>query len=272
MPGGELEPIGRLGPASAEVAAEMSEIFAHAGLDQSIPGIGRTSAVIALPPKRRRGRTATFLTAVAAGLAGLGAGALVVRTLEPAAPAAARMAARPPPQPQAPGTPSFVLAKAAPAPVVEAEPTAPVAKGSAAPTGGAPRTRTPHRMKLARLGGAGPRGRIRTGPAIPMAPPVSCEQDAGGDDCRRDVLEADSHLRAAYDRAIRRGVSHSVLVDYRNRWADLRERDKSDPTSLIDKYTALANDLGREDGDGQAAPHPKGRWLRALADLLRPRR
>ncbi|HEY2596110.1 MAG TPA: hypothetical protein VGK33_19635, partial [Chloroflexota bacterium] len=101
---------------------------------------------------------------------------------------------------------------------------------------------------------------------------VRCEQDAGGDDCRRDVLEADSHLRAAYGSAIQRGVSRKVLAGYRNRWADLRERNKSDPTSLIDSYGALASDLGRENAGGQdPARHRKGP-LKALADLLRTAR
>jgi hypothetical protein len=127
-------------------------------------------------------------------------------------------------------------------------------------------------MRLVRLGSAESKPRIQLGAPAPMAQPASCDEDAGGHDCRRAVLQADRHLRDVYQKAIQRGVSRRVLVDYRGRWADLRERNKFDPTSLIESYGALASDLGRENGQ-DAAQRPKGHsGLRALANLLLPRR
>jgi hypothetical protein len=132
------------------------------------------------------------------------------------------------------------------------------------------RDRARFRSKLARLGGAESRPPIRLGE--PVAQPASCEQDAEGEDCRRAVVQADRHLRAVYESAFARGVSRRVLVDYRDRWADLRERETDDPASLIESYGALAYDLGRENADDpDAGPHTKGRsGLKALADLLLP--
>ncbi len=66
MPGGELEPVGRPGPALAEVAAEMSEIFVRAGVGQPVAGLRRQAAVAALRPSRGGGPTATLLTAATA--------------------------------------------------------------------------------------------------------------------------------------------------------------------------------------------------------------
>lgn len=277
MPGGELEPVGRPGPALAEVAAEMSEIFVRAGVGQPVAGLRRQAAVAALRPSRGGGPTATLLTAAAAGLVGLGAGAFVVHGPGTSGPADAKVAAQPQthpqtlPQPQAPAA-RFALAQAAPAPTVEAEPkTAPAAKAPADHAKATSRAR--FRMKLARLGGprsAAARPPIRLG--VPVAQPASCEQDAEGDDCRQAVVQADRHLRAVYESAFQRGVSQKVLVGYRDRWADLRERNTDDPTGLIESYGALAYDLARENADDQdAAPHSKGRsGLKALADLLLP--
>jgi hypothetical protein len=105
-----------------------------------------------------------------------------------------------------------------------------------------------------------------------VARPASCEQDADGEACRRAVINADRHLRAVYQSAYERGVSRRVLVDYRDRWADLRERNNEDPVRLIESYGGLAYDLGRETAEDQdGAPRPRSRsGLRGLADLLLP--
>jgi hypothetical protein len=290
MPGGELEPIGRSGPALAEVAAEMSEIFARAGVSPPAPGVRRPAAVAALRPSRGGGPSAILLTAAAAGLVGLGAGAFVIRTPGPPAPAGAKVAvqshpaqrqpqiqtqpqAKPQPQPQAP--PPIALAEAVPPPAAETEPAPKASAATKASTVRAARARARFRLKLARLDGPRPaqaRPPIRLGVPAPVAQPASCEQDAGGEDCRRAVVQADRHLRAVYENAIARGVSRRVLVDYRDRWADLRERNNEDPARLIESYGALAYDLRRETADDQDdAPRPRSRsGLRALADLLLP--
>jgi hypothetical protein len=258
----------------AEVPAEMSEIFALAGLGQAAPGLRLSAAVAALRPSRGGGSTATLLTAAAAGLVGLGAGAFVVHTPGSPVPADARLAAQTRPQPQASTTPPIDLIQAAPAPAVDSTPAnAPsAAKASAGPPKAAMRSRARFHTKLARLGHAEARPSIRLSEPMPMAQPASCEQDADGEDCRKAVVQADRHLRAVYQSAFERGVSRRVLVGYRDRWADLRERNTDDPSRLIESYGALAYDLGRENGDDQESePRPKGRsGLKALADLLLP--
>jgi hypothetical protein len=284
MPGGELEPIGRSGPALAEVAAEMSEIFAEVGVSQPVAGLRRPAPVAALRPSRGNGPTLTVLVAVAAGLLGLGAGAFVIRAPGPQAPSAeAKVAAqaasppqaRPQPRPAASATAPIALAQAAPAPTAGTAPAKaiPAATASHSPAKAAERARAKFRMKLARLG--------KTRPAeakpplrlpIPVAQPADCEQDSDGDGCREALVRADRHLRAVYENAIRRGVSRDVLVDYRDRWADLRDRQTDNPARLIESYGALAYDLGRETADDQEdTPRPRGRsGLKALADLLLP--
>jgi hypothetical protein len=79
-----------------------------------------------------------------------------------------------------------------------------------------------------------------------MAQPASCQRDARGEDCRNAVIQADQHLRDVYDQAARRGVSQDVLVDYRRRWAGLRDQKSDDPARLIEGYGAMAYELGRE--------------------------
>ena len=80
------------------------------------------------------------------------------------------------------------------------------------------------------------------------------------------------HLRNVYQTAIRRGVPREVLIDYRDRWADLRETDNDDPAHLIQGYGALAYDLGREARDDRegAARRRNPSGLRALANALAP--
>jgi hypothetical protein len=270
--------MGRSGPALAEVAAEMNEIFDQAGLGQPKPNLRRPAAVAALRPSSKNGPTGILLTAAAAGLLGLGAGAFVIRSPGSPAPDAAKLAARSQPhpsqpQPQSPVTPPIALAEAAPAPS-EPPPAAkasPPAKGRST----AARSRAEFRHKLARLGeprSAQARPPIRLGVPAPAVQPASCEQDADGEECRQAVIQADRHLRTVYQNAFRRGVSREVLADYRDRWADLRERNNEDPGQLIESYGALAYELGSETPDDQgSAPRPKSRsGLRALADLLLP--
>ena len=273
MPGGVLEPIGRSDPVLAEVAAEMCEIFIRAGVGPPAPGLRRPAAVSALRPDRGNGSTATLLVAAAAGLVGLGAGAFVIRT--PAPPP--RTEARAADQPQVkPNTESRVaLAEAAPAPVAaEAAPvqTRPAVGTSAAPAKAVARPRPLSRSRLAHIRAAQAKPPIRLREPMPMAQPASCEQNAVGADCRHAVIQADRHLRSVYETAIRRGVPRGTLVDYRDRWADLRDRNTDEPSRLIESYGALAYDLGRETADDQdVAPRPRGRsGLKALADLLLP--
>lgn len=288
MPGGERESVAYSGPALAEVAGEMSEIFARAGL-------GQTAAVThpAVAPPVRPGRSQAALAVVIvvmAGLGGLTAGALALRTH----PAPSRVEAKAVPRPSAtmvaqaqPATSSaersIVLAEAAPPARTEK---APPAAADSAPQpirpvarrhgGGADRTmarrRTQARTRLASASSAEAMPPIRL--PVPIARSASCEEDSQGDECHRAVLQADRHLRAVYESAIRRGVSRSTLIGYRDRWSDLRDRDTDSPTRLIESYGALAYDLGREraepDGPEEASSPRGGSSLKALADLLLP--
>src|SRR5438093_344817 len=47
---------------------------------------------------------------------------------------------------------------------------------------------------------------------------------------------ADTRLRRSYDRAIDAGVPRRVLVDYRERWADLRDDGRRHPDRLVRGY------------------------------------
>ena len=113
---------------------------------------------------------------------------------------------------------------------------------------------------------------LRRREPTPMAQPASCVRNASGPGCRKAVIQADRHLRNVYQTAIRRGVPREVLIDYRDRWADLRETDNDDPAHLIQGYGALAYDLGREARDDREGAerrrNPSG--LRALANALAP--
>jgi hypothetical protein len=269
MPAGELEPIGRSGPALAEVAAELNEIFERAG-------VGQAASISALRRRDGNGSAMTLLAAaVATSLLGFGAGALVIRMHSPRDLVASRIAAVTQPSPQPSVSPPIALAQAALAPATD---TAPVAKAVAASPKTlhrAARLRDHSRPELATLGeptAAEDKPPIRLGVPSLAARPASCEQDADGEECRQAVVQADRHLRTVYQGAFERGVSRQVLVDYRDRWARLRVRNNEDPVRLIESYDSLAYDLRREAGDDQEeGPRPKSRsGLSALADLLLP--
>lgn len=261
MPGGELEPIGRSAPDLESVPGQMSQVFARAGAPEAAPmAAAYAPRVSALRPARGRGGPiALAAAALAAGLAGLGAGAFIVHGPLLAAPA-------PPPTQIGPGP----VPASPPAAVADAEPPliiaqAPVETAETPVTvHPASRPKAASRMALAR---AAPR---QEPPAV--AQPASCEKDAASAGCRRAVIQADRHLRDVYERAIRRGVPRSVLVDYRDRWANLREDETDSPAHLIEDYGALAYDLGREAKDDQesAARRRDPSGLRALADALLP--
>lgn len=196
---------------SRSVAADMEAIFADAPLQ---------AACVAEPPVqvlRRSGaghgrlRPALIGLVLAAGFAGVAAGTLI-----PRAPAA-------PPAP-------IIVAAAAPAPAESVRAAAAdhihiVAAPEAAPSAPPPAAQAaPHRAL-----------RVRSIPVIRRhaAEPVT------------SVAAADRRLRDAYARAVRAGVARPILVDYRDRWADLREREADRPERLAMAYRELSDDLGR---------------------------
>jgi hypothetical protein len=297
MPGGELEPIGSSGPALADVAAELSEIFEQAGLSLPEADLPEPSEAYALRSIRTNVPIGILVTAAAIGLVGFGSGALVIRALRPPAPAHVKVAqpqALPfQPRPASPVTPPIALAEAAPTPAVEPAPAAEPAPAPAAAPAPKPAVAPPHARtrpavhtqaaakassaaprknrsaesrdefhhKLARLDELGPASAgpaVRRGAPAPVAQPASCVHDAESEDCRRAVIQADRHLREVYQDAFERGVPRRVLVEYRDRWAVLRVRNNDDPVRLIENYGALAYDLRRESADDQDhTPRPK---------------
>jgi hypothetical protein len=60
-----------------------------------------------------------------------------------------------------------------------------------------------------------------------------------------DLIAADQQLRRAYAGAISAGVPRSILVDYRDRWDDLRQETNWRPDRVVVGYRALAGDLTR---------------------------
>lgn len=74
-----------------------------------------------------------------------------------------------------------------------------------------------------------------------------------------DVMAADRRLRRAYSAAVRAGVSRSVLVSYRNRWAGLRHRAPRQPELVVARYNAMAGDLNRLAGRRRLAEHGSSR-------------
>ena len=260
MPG-QLEPV--LPPPDLKgVPAQMSQIFAAAGASDTAVGPLRTAQVSALWPGRGGARSMTLLVAAVAGRAGLGAGALVIHTPSPAPamqtrPAQAAAAVR-----VAVAAPEAI--PTSPGPLAEPPLILPTLRQESSP----PAAHHPPRPRLA----ATKAGRRREVEPVAMAQPASCEKNATGPGCRKAVIQADRHLRNVYTTAIRRGVPRGVLIDYRDRWADLRETDNNDPVHLIRGYGALAYDLGREAKDDQegAARRRNPSGLRALASALAP--
>jgi len=259
MPGGELEPI--LPPPNLQgVPAEMSRIFTRAGATGAARSAAPPPRVSALRPEKGGGKGISWLAAAVAGVAGLGAGAFIIHTpaMSPVAPApqkAAQPAAAPPAAVADAGPPLII----APAPVETAAPAEP------APRVAAQRAARP-KPKAVIVRQASVRE-----PAA-MAQPASCEKDATGPGCRRAVIQADHHLRDVYEEAVRRGVPRAVLVDYRDRWAGLREDSRDDPAHLIQGYGALAYDLRREARDDEegASRRRSPSGLHALASALVP--
>jgi hypothetical protein len=124
------------------------------------------------------------------------------------------------PRPPAAPPPPIIVAAAAPAPIVPAAAAAPAA------------------VSVADIQPAAHIAPIRT--ARPRAVAVIHRHPA-----EPDVMAADRRLRAAYARAVQAGVARPILADYRDRWADLRERDADRPERLAVAYRELSDDLGR---------------------------
>lgn len=226
------------------VSADLETIFQPppaAAAETLRPGRVRSFGAAAVA--RRERRPAQVGAMVATALAGLALGALMTRpTAPPAQPAAKPVvaaAAAPvaridvPPVSAPPSTPPAVLASTAP-------PLASPASAASAPTRVAERRPAPAAKPAVRKASADRRrssggGYVCNG--LTRSAEVRCAYP--------HVMAADRSLRAAYDRAVRAGVSRRTLVDYRSRWASLRHRADDQPAKVIYGYRAMARDLDR---------------------------
>lgn len=238
------------GGLSHQVSADLERIFqaaapapsdapARGGFVQSfVPGRGGS----------RRTSPATIGAILAAGLAGLSAGSVLMNGSNDAPVAAPRVlrpgvdwqipTLAPPAQPTSPfgtitppplapndeasGADFARLVRLAEA---EAETSAPARKASARKPAKDASTRSDARVA-----------------------PAKCRDLRGGalERCAYPaVMDADRRLRKAYSRARRAGVPRSELVAYRERWAGLRDRSEDAPSRLIHRYEAMADDLTR---------------------------
>ena len=99
---------------------------------------------------------------------------------------------------------------------------------------------------------------VSGGPSHPIAAPVPRRTRARltpharpshvvarTDSSPADLLSADRRLRRAYIQAVSAGVPQPVLVEYRDRWADLRDEATWRPDRVAIGYNAMASDLTR---------------------------
>jgi hypothetical protein len=175
-------------------------------------------------PHLGRTRTAAIGASLAAGLAGVAVGAVLVRGLPPRG---AVVSPAPVARPRAALAPPLVQTAAAPAP-------SPIRVASLPPARPAP---------------AEPP--IRT----PVQAAAACTGEVD-DHCLSAVRAADQRLRRAYAEAERAGVAVPVLVAYRRRWEDMRQEGTDRPVELLRGYSVLTRDLGQE--AGQARRHAPG--------------
>jgi hypothetical protein len=91
---------------------------------------------------------------------------------------------------------------------------------------------------------AGPIPVLDTAPVAPSAA-VPAKRRVARHDRPSDLMAADRRLRVAYSHAVRAGVPRQILVDYRNRWADLREDASWRPARVAAGYGEMSADLER---------------------------
>jgi len=199
------------------VAGDLEAIFADAALG----GAGRrtsASKVRTVGGRRSRWPMATVGAVAAAGFVGLSAGAGLVGLHSPSK--ASRAAATSAPAPAAPRAMLPVQVAVVSPTVSVPEANGPVPVLDTEPVADTPSARAPGQ---ARMHMAAHRRPARAG----------------------DLLAADRRLRVAYSHAVHAGVPRHILVDYRNRWADLREDASWRPARVAAGYGQMSDDLER---------------------------
>ncbi|WP_309087268.1 hypothetical protein [Phenylobacterium sp.] len=217
------------------VSADLETIFQPAPAAPEVLRPGRVRSFAAAAVARRERRPAQVGAMVATALAGLALGAFLTKPTSKAevqpAPQAQQVARIDVPPVTTPPTTTLAATTplaATPAPT-PASPRATEAKVE--PKRAAARTSVRKASaERRRSGGYACNGLTRAAEARCAYP---------------QVMAADRSLRAAYDRAVRAGVSRSTLVNYRSRWASLRHRADDQPAKVIYGYRAMARDLDR---------------------------
>lgn len=199
---------------SRSVSAELEAIFGEPRASGAVPGpgaVGRAPrrSLVSSPPRRLS--PASLGGLIAAALAGIAAGSLLVKAPLPHRPTAAAPTL---PHPDA-------------LPVELAQPTETPQASDAALAAPAP-------MEVAQA------------PAAAHAPalaPHAVARPRHASASFAQAQAADRRLRAAYAAAIRAGAPRWVLVDSRDRWSEARRREAHDPARLAASYNAIAADL-----------------------------
>jgi hypothetical protein len=197
------------------VAADLDAIFASVSAETRGPSRARSLTVIPGrgPARPRRLQLASLGAIASAALVGLAAGTFV-----PSTPSRAPTVAQSPlPDPNPPFVPPVQAA-------VLPQPTSPAQ----------PEVR------------AEPAVERRAAAPRPRATKAKSRSCARARCSRSEVMDADVRLRSAYFRAVRAGVPRPVLVQYRNRWAQLRVNARHEPQRLVTGYRSLATGLARE--------------------------
>jgi hypothetical protein len=228
-------------PLSSVVAADLEAVFLKAPSLRKNAGsaddlAARTPVrrkIFAFPEKRTsRSSPATLGVIAAAALVGLGAGAMMKRSVASAAgPATAAQT-----------VPSYYVSTLpAPPPIrLDAEPIRMPVAASAPIISETGAQASKAKAKPARTTKAAAASRSRTEDSG-----AACGQSRrSANACRYDqVLAADRRLRQVYQRAVRAGVSHAVLVDYRDAWSQASRRAAKNPQSAVRRYEALGEEL-----------------------------
>jgi hypothetical protein len=205
------------GSAAPSVSSELEEIFVAAtGLPSSYASWRPAAGTPRGPSQAARRRLPVGALGAAAAMILAGASAFAIAYSAPTSPGTSASAG--------PARPTLSIVTAAAAPAAPTSPDAASAAASArvGPVSGGPRPEPAAERT---------RAHVRA--------PSSRRPGQG------DLMLADQQLRRAYARAVSAGVPRPILVDYRNRWADLRHEASWRPDRVVLGYRAMAGDLTR---------------------------
>ena len=252
----------RAPPVSRAVADDLESIFTQPGgsgglVRRRLRLTGRAKREKTTPGSSGERRAARLGAVLASALIGVSAGALLAGVHPAQKPAPGRqltVVAAPQPAPL-----SQLAAFAAPA--SQAAQLPPNALGAASASDRTPRPKKAVAREASRPGAAVKPQRTRVAEA-------TCGRHAR---CgRSQVLAADARLRRAYSDAIRAGVSNTVLIDYRERWWNLRRHAPREPGRVVAGYRQMASELDRLAANSPRvhyAPPPQNGWRQLRTEI-----